>query len=210
MARVVCVADGREVDLDYFVEWRPYLWARPVARALELLGDLRGMRVLEVGGRYGRMAVLFGLLGAQVTMVERDGQARARAKVATWGVAHRVRLIRTDGSLHEIAGEWFDVLSNESVLYGVADLGSFIDGLGAHLVDSGKAAFVENVCGGAARQWLQLCVFRRWRSQPVHGTRPDQAPLFAARYDGPQVRQRRATVYTILGRKKPKQGVAHP
>ena len=38
--------DGREVDLDYFVNWRPYLWRDPIARALRFLGNLRGAALI--------------------------------------------------------------------------------------------------------------------------------------------------------------------
>ena len=208
--RVVCVADGREVDIDYFVEWRPYLWGRPVAWALKFLGDLRGRRVLEVGDRYGKITSLFALLGAHATIVERDDLACARAEVAKWGVTDRVRLIQTDGSLREIAGEWFDVLFTESVLYGVADLGPFLDRIGAHLIDGGKAAFIENVCGGAVRRWVRFRLFHRRKNYAVHGITPGQLPLFAERFDGLVVRWRLAIVYTILGRKRTKQGASDP
>jgi hypothetical protein len=41
MSRTITLKDGRRLDLDYFVEWRPWLWRRPVLNALAFLGDLR-------------------------------------------------------------------------------------------------------------------------------------------------------------------------
>ena len=38
---------------------------------LRFLGNLEGKRVLDIGGRSGRMTSLFALLGASVTMLDR-------------------------------------------------------------------------------------------------------------------------------------------
>jgi hypothetical protein len=50
MKHTITTVGGRKLDLEYFVEWRPYLWLTPVIHALEFLGDLRNKRVLEIGG----------------------------------------------------------------------------------------------------------------------------------------------------------------
>jgi protein-L-isoaspartate O-methyltransferase len=112
----VALPDGQRVDLAYFVEWRPYLWQRPVARAFEYLGDLRGRRVLEIGGRSGRMSSLMALMGAHVTMLERGPVDQAIEEVHRWGVEDRVRLFHTSGEFDAVAGQRFDVLFTKSVL----------------------------------------------------------------------------------------------
>ena len=46
MSTHLTAIDGRGLNLKYFISWRPYLWQRPVLRALKFLGDLRGKRLL--------------------------------------------------------------------------------------------------------------------------------------------------------------------
>lgn len=50
-------------DLGYFTEWRQWLWRRPIEISLDFLGDLEGKKVLEIGGRSGRMSCLFARRG---------------------------------------------------------------------------------------------------------------------------------------------------
>ena len=88
---------------------RTYLWSRPVADALRSLGELRGRRVLEIGGCTGHMTSLFAMLGAEVTMLDMVDTSQAEAECEKWGVTDRVRLLRTDGGFDVIAGEQFDV-----------------------------------------------------------------------------------------------------
>ena len=202
MAHRMTLPDGREVDLDYFVEWRPWLWRRPVIDALRFLGDLRGKRVLEVGGRGARMASLFALSGAQVTMLERNMPTEAPAEVEKWGVADRVRMIPTSGGFEAVQGERFDVLFAKSVLWSIEDLGGFLDGLVPLLAPGGKVAFVENYRGGQFLFWLRRH-FRRGGCGYAHryvGVRKDQIPLFRERFQAIRATRYRFLVWRILGR----------
>ena len=141
------------LDLQYFVEWRPYLWQRPVARALRYLGDLQGKRVLEIGGRSGRMSCLMAMLGAEVTMLQKGPVQHADTEAAKWQVGDRVRNISADGGLEAIAGETFDAIFTKSVLWCIPDLADFLDQLEVHLAEDGKVAFVENCLGGPCLRW---------------------------------------------------------
>lgn len=205
MAQTGPLPGGSPLDLDYFVEWRPYLWRRPVADALSFLGDLRGKRLLEIGGRSGRMACLFALLGANVTMLEGASLDIASDQLAKHDVADRVRLIGTRGGFEEIAGETFDAIFTKSVLWCIEQLGEFLDELEVHLAPNGKVAFVENNRGARCLRWLRRHVVRRGRFAYEHryfGIRPDQLPLFLERFDEVRIKRRLWAVYTILGRKK--------
>jgi 2-polyprenyl-3-methyl-5-hydroxy-6-metoxy-1,4-benzoquinol methylase len=198
-------ADGRPLDLDYFVHWRTWLWRAPVEAALRFVGYLKGKRLLEIGGGPGRMTAMFALLGAHVTMVESAGMERAQAEVRKWDLAERVELIATTGSFAPLAGRQFDVIFTKSVLWGIEKLAEFLDDVEKLLAPGGKVAFVENCRGGASIQWLRRTVVHRGQFHyegMYFGIRPDQFPLFQQRFADVQIRRRRVFVYTLFGTKK--------
>lgn len=205
MAKTYRTPYGRPIDLDYFVEWRPYLWRRPLEHALKFMGDLRGKRILEIGGRSGHMTSLFAMQGAQVTMVDVCDLAAAQAEVAKWGVTDQVRLIQTAGGFDEIAGETFNVIFTKSVLWGIEPLGEFLDRIDEHLAEGGRVAFLENWRGGRVLFWVRRNLIHRsrfdWESHYV-GIHPDQIPLFEERFADLHVRRHRFLVYEIFGRKR--------
>jgi SAM-dependent methyltransferase len=201
--------DGRRVDLNYFVRWRPWLWAKPVANVITFFGDLRGKHVLEIGGRDARMTAFFALLGARVTMIDKHADPEGPAELQKWNVADRVRLIRTAGGFEEIAGERFDAVFTKSVLAVVADRGPFLDALARLLAAGGKVAFIENCHGGRFLQWLRYKVvhrrnFDQWKSRQYVGFTADELDLFRQRFDGVRVHRRLWMVYEIFGHKRPR------
>lgn len=221
MKHTTTAIDGRELDLEYFAEWRPYLWLTPLVHALEFLGDLRGKRVLEIGGRYGRITSLFALLGAEVTMLEKaasdrndvkgvtmleeNGMARAQNEVNKWGVADRVRLIQTKGKFDEIAGETFDVIFTKSVLWCIEDLTGFLQQIDIHLAKGGKVAFIENYRGGKALLWLRRILKGQdaFEYERLYkGITPQQLPIFQRCFANVRIRRHRLFVYEIFGYKK--------
>ena len=194
-------------NIDYFVEWRPWLWRRPVIDALRFLGGLRGKRVLEIGGRSGRMTSLLALQGAHVTMLERSGTDKAAAEVARWNVRDRVRLVKTDGGLEALGNETFDVIFTKSVLWSVEHLEPFLEELDSHLVPGGKAAFLENYRGGPFWMCLRRTFIHRGRfgyERHYFGITPVQLDLFRQRFDGVRVHRRLWMVYEIFGHKRPR------
>lgn len=207
MSHTLITIDGRTLDADYFVEWRPYLWTRPLLDALEFLGDLRGKHVLEIGGRAGRITSLFAMLGARVTMLEKGETSTARQEVERWKVADRVTLVKTEGGFEPIAGQQFDVLFTKSVLWSIPNLGGFLAAMEPHLAPGGKVAFLENYKGDGGVSWLRQYVVHRgkcpWANQ-YHGISPDQIALFRERFDPLKVKRCRFFVYRIFGHKKPR------
>jgi SAM-dependent methyltransferase len=218
--RTIITTTGRKLNLSYFVEWRPYLWLKPVVHALEFLGDLRGKRVLEIGGRYGRMTSLFALLGAEVTMLEKTESckdevegvtildesevARAKDEVNKWGVADHVRLVQTKGGFDEISGETFDVIFTKSVLWCIEDLSRFLEQIDVHLADGGKVAFIENFRGGKTLLWLRRVLKGRGAFDYEHlyrGITPQQLPIFRRYFANVRIRRHRFFVYEIFGYK---------
>ena len=205
MKRLWPLPDGRHVDLNYFVRWRPWLWAKPVADVVTFFGDLRGKHVLEIGGRDARMTAFFALLGARVTMIDKRADPEGAAELRKWNVADRVRLIRTTGGFEEIRGEQFDAVFTKSVLWCIEHLAGFLDQIDAHLAKGGKAGFVENYRGGRLHFWFRRNVIHRgdfqWESH-YHGIRPAQIPLFQERFADLRAERHRHFVYAICGTKR--------
>ena len=204
MNKKITLADGRTTDIDYFVEWRPFLWRRPLLDSLRFLGDLTGKRVLEIGGRSGRITSLFAMLGANVTMLQRGEVKTATIEVEKQGVSDHVRLFETNGGFRTVASEKFDVIFTKSVLWCVEHLDGFLSDLDAHLADDGKVAFLENVKGGNFIQWLRRMIRRGdfEYEQAYFGITPRQLPLFKKHFSNLKVVRRRHFVYEIFGHKK--------
>jgi protein-L-isoaspartate O-methyltransferase len=201
--------DGRDLDLRYFVEWRPYLWAKPLARIIQSLGNIEGKRVLEIGGRSGRMTSLFAMLGANVTMAEWGSVAQAKTEVEKWGIPDRVQLISTDGTLDQLPKDAFDIVFTKSVLWCIADLNSFLAAIDERLKKGGKIAFLENVRGGAFMFWLRRNLVHRRKTPYLdnyHGIRKDQFEIFQRYFDSVQIRRHLLTIYEITGMKRSQSG----
>jgi SAM-dependent methyltransferase len=207
MKRLWPLPDGRRVDLNYFVRWRPWLWARPVANVITFFGDLRGKRVLEIGGRDARMTAFFALLGAQVTMIDKRADPEGPAELQKWNVADRVRLIRTTGGFEEIRGEQFDAVFTKSVLWCIEHLAGFLDQIDEHLAKGGKVGFVENYRGGRLHFWFRRNFVHRgdfsWEKN-YHGITPEQIGIFRENFADLKARRYLTFVYEIVGHKRPR------
>jgi len=205
LKRLWPLPDGQHADLNYFVNWRPWLWARPVADALAFLGDLRGKRLLEIGGSDARMTSLFALLGARVTMMDKHPSPQAETEIRKWKVEDRVRRVATAGGFDEIAGERFDAIFTKSVLWCIEYLAEFLDQIEVHLADGGKVAFVENYRGGRLHFWFRRNFVHRgdfgWEEN-YRGITPEQIDLFRDRFADLRARRYLTFVYGILGHKK--------
>jgi SAM-dependent methyltransferase len=143
---------GKPLDLNYFIEWHAWLW-RPAVRAV--LGDpsrFANKHVLELGCGEGRMACLFGLLGARVTALELPDRSlhMANNEVTKWGLEDRVLLRHYDGDLAGLAESQFDFVFSKSVLVIVPNLARFVRDLATVLRPDGRLLAVENMQRGTA------------------------------------------------------------
>lgn len=207
MGATVATPEGRQLDLDYFLEWRPYLWRRPVLWAVGDLKRLAGKRVLEVGCRYGKMSCLFGLLGADVLGVDLNVEAIecAEAEGARWGMTDRVTFLQIRGDLAELKPRVFDLIFIKSVLYWVQDLDHMLERFDELLADGGRVAFVENWRGSDLAMALRRRLFhRRWMKEATDfpGIRASQLPLFRQRFDEFQYKRYWRLVIAMKGRKR--------
>ena len=147
---------------------------------LQLLGDLSGQRVLDVGCGEGSNAVLLARRGADVTGVDISprcvelADARARAN----NVAERTRFYCSPLELADLPERAFDVIWVDGVLHHVIpELGLILGRIQTWAKPGARFVFSEPLCLHP--------VIRRLRSQiPIHtDATPDERPLQRAELD---------------------------
>ena len=211
MGKRIPLPDGRRVDVDTFIEWRPWLWREAVLEALGDLNGLAGKSVLDLGCRYGRMTVFFALCGADAVGVDTyaEGLTRAAEFARQWQVEDRTRFIAYDGNPDALGEGPFDLIFTKSVLWSIPNLAEILEQIDSALAPNGRIAFVENVRGGSGVMWLRRNVIHRGRGAYLdryHGITREQIPLFQRQFDDVMVRRRRFMIYTITGRKRTTHG----
>ncbi|MCU0605923.1 MAG: methyltransferase domain-containing protein [Candidatus Edwardsbacteria bacterium] len=123
----------------------------PVDRALvgtdifwDLLGDVRGKRVLDLGCGQGDLAVLLARAGARVTAVDGSAGAivAARRQAAFNGV-RGIRFVRADAVALGTLGQ-FDLVTGRYILHHIEPFADFVPLLRCALAPGGRAVFIEN------------------------------------------------------------------
>jgi SAM-dependent methyltransferase len=113
------------------------------AFVLDLLGDLGGLRILDIGSGLGEAAVYFALRGADVTAADLSprmlgivtGAARCH------GVAVRTMLVQERS--HDFGHNQFDVVHAANVLHHAASIPALLDGVHRALRPGGRCVFVD-------------------------------------------------------------------
>lgn len=153
-------------DLRYCVEWRRWLWTKPVAWVIGDPSRFSGKRVLDLGCRYGKMSCYFASLGAQVhgVDVKQECLPLARQEATRWGVESRVRFSSYTGDMSELPQGEYDFVFSKSVLVVMGSLEVALGNISRLLRSDGEYLAVENLRGGrlltaARRHW----VHRRWQ-----------------------------------------------
>jgi 2-polyprenyl-3-methyl-5-hydroxy-6-metoxy-1,4-benzoquinol methylase len=146
----------------------------PKEHALGLLGDVRGLRILDVGSGEGQDAVLLATLGAQVTALELSSEAvaLARAYAEASGVADRITWVQSPVETFDAGAGQFDVAWCAAFLHHVlADLSPVCASLKRALKPGGRFVAIEPLrTSGAVR------LLRRLFPVPPDAT-PDERPL---------------------------------
>ena len=97
-------------------------WSPP-ENELRLLGDVRGLRILEVGCGGGQCSIAFARQGAQVTGLDLSDEQLAYARRLAAGEGVSVRFVQGSATdLSAFAGGTFDLLFSAYALQYVADL----------------------------------------------------------------------------------------
>lgn len=200
---------GKQLDIDYFLEWRPRLWRRPFLHAiggLAGLQNLTGKRVLEVGCRYGKMSSLFGIFGATVVGVDTNAKAiqQAKEEVRKHGIEDRVKILHISGDVQTIGEEWFDIVFTKSVLYSCKNLDERLGQFHALLRPDGRAIFVENYLGSKLEATLRYqLLHRRCEMKSANdyvGIYKSQLPIFQKWFDDLELRSFWRVSCSITGR----------
>lgn len=146
----------------------------PLEVAYEILGDIRGKRLLDVGCGLGENSLLFARWGAQVTGVDVSGAslAVARQRAAKFGLTDRVSFVETPVELLDTANGSYDVVWCAAFLHHVLDrLDEVCDLLRKLVVPQGFVLFSEPV-----RLSRAVKLLRKLTPIPSAGT-DDERPL---------------------------------
>lgn len=142
----------------------------------QLLGDLRGKRVLDVGCGEGSNAVLMARFGAEVTGLDISPRSIAlcNRRAELDGVAHHTRFTCAPLEMAEFPAGGFDIIWGDGVLHHVIpELDRVMEKLVRWARPGALFLFSEPVC-------LSPLLRRLRRSVPIHtDATPDERPLEA-------------------------------
>ena len=146
----------------------------PLEVAYEILGDIRGKRLLDVGCGFGENSLLFARWGAHVTGVDVSGAslAVARQRAEKFGLIDRVSFVESPVELMDATSRSYDIVWCAAFLHHVLDRLDEVCTLLRKLVaPQGFVLFSEPV-----RLSRAVKVLRKLMPIPANGT-PDERPL---------------------------------
>jgi SAM-dependent methyltransferase len=204
-------------ELGYFTEWGGKCWESLVRSGVQYMGRngrLDGLKVLEIGTRYGKMALLFSLLGAEVVGIDLSGKALAVAQKNTvqWRQEHAADLgvgerattfLVYDGNLDLFLDGSFDVVFTKSVLVVVPELEHFLAQITRKLRPGGRIVFIENARGNALVHRLRALRHHKWDYRQAHYFTGRDVKLVKSYFEVEQIRQTHLPpIYLLLGKKR--------
>jgi ubiquinone/menaquinone biosynthesis C-methylase UbiE len=147
--------EPREFSADAIRAWAAES-ALPYHRFLSLIGDVRGLDVLDIGCGNGFLSVLLAQEGANVVAVDASSQAaqNARQLAAANGVADTLEVIELDARQLERLGHSFDVVTGTYVLHHIEPFEAFAGTLASVVKPGGRGVFYEN---SARNRLVMLC-----------------------------------------------------
>jgi 2-polyprenyl-3-methyl-5-hydroxy-6-metoxy-1,4-benzoquinol methylase len=155
------------LDLRECVEWRSWLWTKPVDWLLNDRSRFAGKRLLDLGCRYGKMSCYFASLGAFVdgVDVEEGCLRKAREHACELGLAERVTFWRYSGNAIDLPHRKYDFVFTKSVLVVMGPIENSLQGICQTLKHDGEYLAVENLAGGSLLALVRAkIVHRRWRN----------------------------------------------
>ena len=198
--------NSTKYDLNYFTEWGGRTWenlVRTVIAELEKSGGLKDQELLEIGTRYGKMAVLFSRLGANVTGIDirQESLDVAREEARKWN-ASTVSFIAYAGDLDIFPDESFDIAFTKSVLVVLPNLEGFLRQLSKKLRPGGRVVFLENARGNPFIHALRRFRHRKWDYRSAHYFTSDEIRIIRSIFEVDVVRATQfPPVYLLMGRK---------
>jgi SAM-dependent methyltransferase len=151
-------------DVTSFVEWGGQAWERQVAAGMDWLGAVDGLRLLEIGTRFGGMAIWFAIHGAHVTALDVTDVtfADARRRAESEGVADRIEFLTYSGRPHDLP-VGFDVIFSKSTLVLMGDMSVVAGAMASSLIPGGRLLAVENARGPLPVHVARAVRRRTWR-----------------------------------------------
>lgn len=192
--------------LDYFSEWGGKSWSNLLSLAIKEIqpnNDLKGLNILDIGTRYGKIAVLFALMGANVTGVDISESSLeiAKEEANKWDV--NVNFIKYDGNLDIFPDESFDLIFTKSVLVVVPDLDSFLKKISNKLKPGGRVIFLENSRGNFFFHLFRSLRHRHWNHHQANFFTHKQINLLRSIFHTDLVKQAlMPPICLFIGKKK--------
>lgn len=128
----------------------PLLFRKTIGRSdrqfLELIGDVGGRRVLELGSGNGVLSVYFAKMGGHVTAVDssRTGVQNTIRLASINGVTNKIDAYRLDAIDVSTLDESFDLVVGRFVLHHIEPFDVFADALLDVTKEGGRGIFREN------------------------------------------------------------------
>lgn len=155
------------------VEWDVKNWWRAIAywETSRQFDDVKGRKVLDIGGRGGGLSLYWALKGAEVICsdVNEDGFEKARLLHKKYGVEEKIKYERIDATEIPYQNE-FDIICFKSVLGGVGYDNNYdrqkkvMQSIYAALNENGKLCFCENLTASPLHQFARKR-FTGWGSR---------------------------------------------
>jgi 2-polyprenyl-3-methyl-5-hydroxy-6-metoxy-1,4-benzoquinol methylase len=195
--------------LDYFTEWGGRNWKyllRFAIDELQLNDSLKGADFLDIGTRYGKMAVLFSLMGARVTGIDimEPYLSVAREEAKKWNLSNEaVNFMAYNGDLDIFPDESFDIVLTKSVLVLLPNLENFLRKISMKLRSNGRVVFLENGRGNYFIHAMRTIRHRKWDYRYVNYFTDKEVKLIQSIFQIDTIRRTIfPPVYLFLGQKR--------
>ena len=166
------------------VELEPETYRRAAdpshARLLDLVGDVDGLKVLDLGCGNGLLSVYLAKRGALVTAVDDSSTATENtARLAELNrVEPKVTVRRLDAMELDKLGERYDLVVGSFILHHLEPFREFADKLAGVIVKGGRGVFLENNASNPILMFFRNNVVGRF-GVPKYGDR-EEHPFEAA------------------------------
>jgi SAM-dependent methyltransferase len=107
------------------------------------LGDLRGLRLLDVGAGLGEASVYFALKGASVTACDVSPAMLATAKALAERHGVSIRTLLVENNVLEFGTSAYDVIYGANVIHHVSDIGQCLDDVARAIAPGGRCIFID-------------------------------------------------------------------
>lgn len=160
---------------------------KTLATFLELIGDPRGLDVLEIGCGKGHLSVYIAKLGAHVTAV--DTSTTAVVNTTKLAALNEVELqaLEIDANRLPALGKRYDLVVGQFILHHIEPFDVFVDTLHELLKPTGRAIFMENSARNPVLMFSRRHIIGRFGipkfgDEDEHPLQPSEVSLLRAKF----------------------------